>query len=123
MDKAHAVGLVLQQVYVKKIIELYGLEPSFLNTTAETFCDIFKACQFLTTLPPTIITTKIPTTISTTTPTSAPPTITSTTTSTSTSTKIINSTQSANEVSEELEIEDETIKPNNTVSETGSQSF
>ena len=68
---AHDFGLILQQLYVKKIIELYELKPEFLNTNASTFCNVFDACQFVTTLPPTTETT--PTTVTTTVSSNPPP--------------------------------------------------
>ena len=45
-----SLTLAIHQEYVRKIIELLQLNPEDFNTTPDYFCEVFQACQFLTTV-------------------------------------------------------------------------
>merc|ERR1719499_2362580 len=71
--QAHTMAT--QEAYVKRVIEIFNLEPADLDATPKIFCDVFGICQFTTI-----------TTLSTTSESTIPSTTTTTTTTTTTMT-------------------------------------
>ena len=70
--------MATQEAYVKRVIEIFNLEPADLDATPEIFCDVFGVCQSTTattlsttseSTTPSLTTTTTTTTISTTTTT------------------------------------------------------
>jgi len=95
--QAHTMAT--QEAYVKRVIEIFNLDPADLDATPEIFCDVFGVCQSTT-----------PTTLSTTSESTTPSlTTTATTTTTTTTTKTTRKDKTTTE-----EMKAESIPPTTT---------
>merc|ERR1711962_150739 len=95
--RAHTMAT--QEAYVKRVIEIFNLEPADLDATPEIFCDVFGVCQSTTA-----------TTLSTTSESTTPSLTTTTTTTTSITTTIT----TTKEKTTTEEVKAESIPPTTT---------